>query len=237
MRKDYGKLREEEFLEGQLILIDKPLGWTSFDVVKKVRFAIRKKFDLKKLKVGHAGTLDPLASGLLIICTGRYTKKIAALTHESKSYSGTFELGWTTPSYDLETEKENPKSIDHITDEMIKKAAGRLTGEIMQRPPIFSAKKVEGKRAYLSARRGKEIKLEAKPVVIYRFDTNIELPEVRFLIDCSKGTYIRAMARDLGEILECGAHLTSLRREKIGSYDVNDAINPLEFARFMGNPN
>jgi len=233
MKKDYGKLTVDDFLEGQLILIDKPLGWTSFDAVKKIRFAIRKKFNLKKIKVGHAGTLDPLASGLLLICTGRYTKKIADLTHEGKTYSGTFSLGWTTPSFDLETERENEKSTDHISEAMVREATAKLTGEIMQRPPIFSAKKVEGKRAYISARKGKDVKLEAKPVVVSRFDTSVEIPEVDFVIECSKGTYIRALARDLGEILGCGAYLRSLRRERVGEYDVSNAMSPETFGEQM----
>jgi tRNA pseudouridine55 synthase len=229
MTHRYGNHSADDFRDGQILLVDKPLGWTSFDAVKKIRLAIRKKFGLKKLKVGHAGTLDPLATGLLIICTGKFTKKIAELTLEDKGYSGTFELGSTTPSYDLETERENHKPADHITDEMVRDAAKTLTGAIMQRPPIFSAKKVEGKRAYLSARKGRDLKLDPKPVVISRFETHTEVPVVTFNIDCSKGTYIRALARDLGEILGCGAHLTSLRRTRIGAYRVEDAIEPEEF--------
>lgn len=234
MTQDLEKLSAEDFLNGKLLHIDKPLGWTSFDAVKKIRFVIRKRFNLKKIKVGHAGTLDPLATGLLIICTGKFTKKIADLTHESKVYTGSFELGTTTPSYDLETEKENPMPIDHITEKDVKEAAGKLTGEVMQVPPIFSAKKVEGKRAYLTARKGKEVKLEPRPVKIFRFEIEWKSPRVHFEIECSKGTYIRSMARDLGEILGCGAHLSSLRREGIGDYSVNNAIDPQQFELLVG---
>jgi len=231
---DYGKLTEEEFKAGQLLLIDKPLTWTSFDAVAKVRYAIRKKFNLKKLKVGHAGTLDPLATGLLIICTGKFTKRIADLTVENKTYTGTFTLGATTPSYDLETETENHQSTDDITDEMVQEAVSKMSGAIMQMPPVFSAKKVDGKRAYISARKGKEVKLEARPVIISKFEVDTsDLPEVKFEIECSKGTYIRSIARDLGEALECGAHLTELRRTKIGDYSAENAIDPVEFQRLV----
>jgi len=231
---DYGKLTEEEFKAGQLLLIDKPLTWTSFDAVAKVRYAIRKKFNLKKLKVGHAGTLDPLATGLLIICTGKFTKRIADLTVENKTYTGTFTLGATTPSYDLETETENHHSTDDITDEMVQEAVSKMSGAIMQMPPVFSAKKVDGKRAYISARKGKEVKLEARPVIISKFEVDTSaLPEVKFEIECSKGTYIRSIARDLGEALECGAHLTELRRTKIGDYSAENAIDPVEFQRLV----
>ena len=231
---DYSKLTVEEFQAGQLLLIDKPLTWTSFDAVAKVRYAIRKKFNLKKLKVGHAGTLDPLATGLLIICTGKFTKRIADLTLENKTYTGTFTLGATTPSYDLETETENHRSTDQITDEMVQEAVSKMSGAIMQMPPIFSAKKVDGKRAYIAARKGKEVKLEARPVIISKFEADTSsLPEVKFEIECTKGTYIRSIARDLGEALECGAHLSELRRTKIGDYSAEKAIDPIEFQRLV----
>jgi tRNA pseudouridine55 synthase len=231
---DYGKLTVEEFQSGQLLLIDKPLTWTSFDAVAKVRYTIRKKFNLKKLKVGHAGTLDPLATGLLIICTGKFTKKITDLTVENKTYTGTFTLGATTPSYDLETETENHQSTDHITDEMVEEAVSQMRGAIMQMPPVFSAKKVNGKRAYISARKGKEVKLEARPVIISKFEIDTSsLPLVKFEIECSKGTYIRSIARDLGATLKCGAHLSELRRTMIGDYSVKNAIDPIEFQRLV----
>ncbi|MFT4770021.1 MAG: tRNA pseudouridine55 synthase [Cryomorphaceae bacterium] len=231
---DYSKHTVEEFQAGQLLLIDKPLTWTSFDAVAKVRYAIRKKFDLKKLKVGHAGTLDPLATGLLIICTGKFTKRIADLTLQNKTYTGTFTLGSTTASYDLESKTENHHSTDHITDEMVNVAVSKMRGAIMQMPPIFSAKKVNGQRAYIAARKGKEVKLEARPVIISKFEVdNSSLPLVKFEIECSKGTYIRSIARDLGEALECGAYLSELCRTKIGDYSVEKAINPVDFQRVV----
>jgi tRNA pseudouridine55 synthase len=224
------KLSLEDFSSGQLLLIDKPLTWTSFDAVAKTRYCIRKKFGLKKFKVGHAGTLDPLATGLLILCTGKFTKKIADLTLENKTYTGTILLGATTPSYDLETEPENFQNTDHLTAEMVTRAVEKLTGAIMQLPPIFSAKKVDGKRAYVSARKGKEVRLEPRPVIVSKFEINTsKLPEVGFEIECSKGTYIRSLANDLGELIGCGGHLTQLRRTKIGEYSVEDAISPLDF--------
>lgn len=229
---DYGALTVEDFQAGQLLLIDKPPTWTSFDAVAKVRYAIRKKFNLKKLKVGHAGTLDPLATGLLIICTGKFTKRIADLTLENKTYTGTFTLGATTPSYDLETETENHQSTDHITDDMVHTAVGKLSGAVMQMPPIFSAKKVDGQRAYVAARKGREVKLEPRPVIISKFEVDASsLPQVKFEIECSKGTYIRSIAHDLGETLGCGAHLSELRRTKIGAYSVEESIDPVEFQR------
>jgi tRNA pseudouridine55 synthase len=232
--KDYGKLSVEDFQSGQMLLIDKPLTWTSFDAVAKIRYAIRKKFNLKKIKVGHAGTLDPLATGLLIICTGKFTKRIADLTLENKTYTGTIRLGTTTPSYDLETETENPQPTDHLTEELVKMAVEELSGAVMQMPPVFSAKKVDGKRAYISARKGKEVKLEPRPVVISKFEVDCaSLPDVRFEIEASKGTYIRSIARDLGEALKCGAHLTELRRTKIGEYSVQDSIDPVDFQHMI----
>jgi len=227
---DYGKLSVEEFQSGQLLLIDKPLTWTSFDAVAKVRYAIRKKFNLKKLKVGHAGTLDPLATGLLIICTGKFTKRIADLTLENKTYTGAFTIGATTPSYDLETKTENQQSTDHITGEMVEAAVRKMRGTIMQMPPVFSAKKVDGKRAYISARKGKEVKLEPRPIIISMFEVDTsDLPLVKFEIECSKGTYIRSIAHDLGGALGCGAHLSELRRTKIGEYSAEKSIDPIEF--------
>jgi tRNA pseudouridine55 synthase len=218
-------LSAEDFLNGQFLLIDKPLEWTSFDAVKKIRYLIKKKFKLRKIKVGHAGTLDPLATGLLIICTGKFTKKIAELTLEDKTYTGTIQLGATTPSYDLETQPENFKSTDHLSSEAVQRAAEEMTGNSLQVPPAFSAKWVDGKRAYESAREGREVELKANPVKIHQFSVNCEhLPEVQFEIKCSKGTYIRSIAHDLGDKLEVGGYLSSLRRTHIGRFSVEDAM-------------
>ncbi len=230
MKKSLNHLTVQDFLDGQILLIDKPLTWTSFDAVKKIRFIILKNFNLKKIKVGHAGTLDPLATGLLVICTGKFTKKIAELTLTDKTYTGTFLLGSTTPSYDLETSIENEKPTDHITPEMVQTVVEGMRGTHLQMPPQFSAKQVDGKRAYDSARQGKTVVLEPKEIHVNRFDVDTSnLPVVRFVITCSKGTYIRSMARDLGEMLGCGAHLTSLVRTEVGAYQLSDAISPEGF--------
>lgn len=214
-----------DFLEGEIILIDKPLHWTSFDVVKKIRYAIRKKTGLKKIKVGHAGTLDPLATGLLILCTGKKTKIIEGIQELEKEYTGKIRLGATTPSSDLETEIDKEYNISGLTQEKIDRAAESFIGEMDQVPPAFSAKKIDGKRAYLFAREGKEVEMKPKTIVISAFEVvNIDLPYVDFCIRCSKGTYIRSIARDLGEKLEVGGHLTELRRTKTGDYDVINAF-------------
>ncbi len=219
-----------EFLDGQLILIDKPYGWTSFDVVKKIRYNICQKLQIKKIKVGHAGTLDPLATGLLIIATGRFTKKVDELMGLEKEYSGTIKLGSTTPSYDLETEVDQEFRIDDLTPDKILLAAKTLTGELDQIPPIFSAKKVDGKRAYKMARAGKEVELKARKVQVKTFDTkSSKIPDIEFNITCSKGTYIRSLARDLGLELDNGGHLTVLRRESIGHFTVCSALTPDSF--------
>lgn len=238
MIQEYAHLTADDFLEGQLLLVDKPFGWTSFDAVKKIRYSIRKKFNLKKIKVGHAGTLDPLATGLLIICTGRFTKKITELTLEGKTYSGTFTIGATTASYDLESEVENKTTIDHISTGDVEAAVAELKGVQEQVPPIFSAKKVDGKRAYESARKGEEIVLQANKVEIKRFEVDCrELPLVHFKIVCSKGTYIRSIARDLGEKLKTGAYLSELRRDAIGNYSVDNAIDPMVFQKILEGEN
>ncbi len=203
---------------GKVFLVDKPLGWTSFDVVKRIRGQLKIK------KIGHAGTLDPLATGLLILCSGKKTKEIEKYQGQEKEYIGEFLIGETTPSFDKETEVDNVKDINHIKKENIDHASESLKGEIQQVPPAFSAVKVDGKRAYKSARAGEEIKLKAKPIQIKAFDiTSIDLPIVRFKIICSKGTYIRSIARDFGEFLGVGAHLASLRRTRIGNFHVQDA--------------
>ena len=220
----------ESFKEGQLLLIDKPLKWTSFQVVNKVRWLISKRFHIKKIKVGHAGTLDPLASGLLIICTGKMTKKIDEYQGMPKEYTGTFTLGATTPSYDLETEIDQTFPISHITENLILETSQKFVGEIDQKPPIFSAIKQEGSKLYEIARRGETTEIPTRKVTIYTFEiTKIELPTVDFKVTCSKGTYIRSLAYDFGKALQSGAHLSGLRRTKIGDYFVDHAQTPLEF--------
>lgn len=213
-----------DFEVGEVLLVNKPLKWTSFDVVNRLRISIRENLGIKKIKVGHAGTLDPLAEGLLIICTGRFTKKIDEYQAEEKEYTGTFRLGATTPSYDLEHDVDQEYEYSHITPEQIMQAVQSLTGEIAQIPPVFSAIKVAGRRAFKYARKGKELQLEARNINISEFEiTGIELPDVRFRIVCSKGTYIRALARDFGEALQSGAHLTELRRTRIGRFRIEEA--------------
>lgn len=214
------------FEEGEVLLVNKPLGWTSFDVVNRLRIVIRECMGIRKLKVGHAGTLDPLADGLLILCTGKFTKQIDDYQAQEKEYTGTFQLGATTPSFDLEHDIDVRYEYQHITPEMIEKAVVKLTGSIEQIPPAFSAIKVNGKRAYKSARKDKEIKLEPRSVTIREFEiTGIDLPDVHFRIVCSKGTYIRSLARDFGHALQSGAHLIRLTRTRIGEYLSADAWN------------
>lgn len=220
----------EDFKNGQVLLIDKPLTWTSFQVVNKLRWHIRKTFDIKKIKVGHAGTLDPLATGLLIICTGKFTKKINEYQAQTKEYTGTFTLGATTPSYDLETEINQTFPTNHITEELIHQTTQQFIGEIDQKPPIFSAIRKEGKRLYDIARAGETTEIKSRKVTIDAFEiTKIDLPEIEFRVVCSKGTYIRSLAYDFGIALNSGAHLSKLRRTKIGDFNVNDAVAPLVF--------
>ncbi|HKB43829.1 MAG TPA: tRNA pseudouridine(55) synthase TruB [Chitinophagaceae bacterium] len=210
--------------EGQALLINKPLRWTSFDAVKKIRNLVRTK------KVGHAGTLDPLATGLLIICTGKFTKKINEYMAQEKEYTGSFTLGATTPTYDLESEPGNFKSIEKIKEEDLRLATRQFIGEIMQIPPAHSAIKVGGKRLYESAREGKDVKPEARKITIKEFEiTNIELPVVYFRVVCSTGTYIRSLAYDFGKALGCGAYLSSLCRTRIGEFNLNEAMTIQEF--------
>jgi tRNA pseudouridine55 synthase len=221
-----------KFEEGQVLLIDKPLQWTSFDVIRKIRHLIRVK------KVGHAGTLDPLATGLLIICTGKFTKKINEYMAREKEYTGTFTLGATTPTYDLESKPENFRSLENIPEEKIKSTTHGFLGEIMQVPPAHSAIKVEGKRVYELARKGKEVKLEPRKVFIKEFEiTGIESPVVHFRVVCSTGTYIRSLANDFGEALACGAYLSSLRRTRIGEFKIEDALSINEFEESLKSPN
>lgn len=219
----------EDFKEGQLLLIDKPLEWTSFQVVNKVRWLIRKKHKIKKIKVGHAGTLDPLATGLLIICTGKFTKRIENLQGQIKEYTGSLQLGATTPSYDLETTIDQTYPTDHLTEEAIRAATHQFIGEINQYPPVFSAIKKEGKRLYEFARAGEEVEIKARKISIEEFEiTSIQDLQVDFRVVCSKGTYIRSLAHDFGKALSTGAHLTGLRRTGIGDYRIEDAMD-LEF--------
>jgi tRNA pseudouridine55 synthase len=223
-----------DFLSGEILLLDKPYGWTSFDVVNKVRYAIRKDLGIKKIKIGHAGTLDPLATGLLILCTGKFTKKIEEFIGYDKEYTGTFILGATTPSYDLETEIDKTYPTDHLTEELIRDAVRQFTGETEQVPPLFSAKKIGGRRAYKFARNEEEIELKPHRIRISAFEINgVSLPEVQFRIACSKGTYIRALARDLGTALNTGAYLSSLCRNRIGPYYLRDAYQIEEILKIL----
>ena len=219
-------MTEEDYKEGQLILIDKPLGWTSFQVVNKVRWLIKKKFHLKKLKVGHAGTLDPLASGLLIVCTGKFTKKIDDFQAQEKEYTGTFTLGATTPSYDAETEINLRFNLSELTEDAVKNNVSHFIGKIQQQPPNFSALKKEGKRLYEYARSGEEVAIPTREILISEFElTRIAIPEVDFRVVCSKGTYIRSLAHDFGKKLNNGAYLSKLRRTKIGDFHVDNAVS------------
>ena len=220
----------QEYLDGQVLLIDKSLEWTSFQVVNKLRWHIRQTYNLKKIKVGHAGTLDPLATGLLIICTGKLTKQIDTFQGQIKTYTGTFVLGSTTPSYDLETEIDAEFPTAHITPELIHQTTKKFIGEIDQFPPVFSALKKEGKRLYEFARAGEAVKIDSRKVSITDFQiTNIEGVKVDFSVTCSKGTYIRSLAYDFGKALKSGGHLSALRRTKIGEFSVDQAMSIDEF--------
>jgi tRNA pseudouridine55 synthase len=219
-------MNAEEYQDGQVLLIDKPLNWTSFQVVNKLRWEIKQRFNIKKIKVGHAGTLDPLATGLLIICTGKQTKEIHIYQGQEKEYTGTFTVGATTPSYDLETEIDNTYPTEHITEELLHETTKQFTGDIQQKPPIFSAIKKDGKRLYELARKGETTDIKSRTVSITEFEiTKINLPEVEFRVVCSKGTYIRSLAYDFGLALNSGAHLSVLRRTKIGDFKVGDGVS------------
>jgi len=221
----------EDYQNGQILLIDKPLNWTSFQAVNKIKYALINKVGLpKKFKIGHAGTLDPLASGLLIICTGKFTKTIPELQGQAKEYTGTFFIGATTPSYDLETEIDNNFPISHINEELIHETVKQFLGEIDQKPPIYSAIKKDGVRLYEHARAGEVIEIASRKTTIHEFEiTRIALPEIDFRVVCSKGTYIRSLAFDFGKALNSGAHLTALRRTKIGDYHVENAVDVIQF--------
>jgi len=220
----------EDFQEGKVVLIDKPLQWSSFQAVNKVKWALKKHLGLKKIKVGHAGTLDPLATGLLIVCTGKFTKRITELQGMPKEYTGTFMLGGTTPSFDLETEVNATFPTEHITDALALETVNQFLGEIDQQPPVFSALKKDGKRLYEHARAGEEVEIAFRKTTIHEFEiTRIALPEIDFRVVCSKGTYIRSLANDYGKALQSGAHLSALRRTKIGDFSVEGAISPQDF--------
>lgn len=224
----------EEFIQGTVLLFDKPIDWTSFDIVKKVKALLRHRLGIKKIKVGHAGTLDPLASGLLIICTGKMTREIDNFQILEKEYTGTFYIGVTTPSADLETLPDGFFPTEHITSNLLEKARLQFIGTIQQIPPLFSAKKINGERAYEHARRGENTQMQANTVQIHDFElTRVELPEIDFRVVCSKGTYIRSLARDFGGALNSGAYLKSLRRTRIGHIKVEDAWNPDDFSLFI----
>jgi tRNA pseudouridine55 synthase len=221
-----------DFREGEVVLINKPLRWTSFDVVNKVRSVLKYKLKLGNVKTGHAGTLDPLATGLLIICTGRFTKRIEEFQAFEKEYTATFVLGSTTPSFDLETEVHQTGEYGHLTADDILNAVERFKGITRQVPPLFSARFIDGKRAYEYAREGQEVQMSDREIHITSFEmTRLSLPEVDFRIICSKGTYIRSLARDLGEALGCGAYLSALCRTRIGAYKLEDALELAEFEK------
>lgn len=225
---------KEDYLNGQILLIDKPLGWTSFQAVNKLKWVLKKRFSLKKIKIGHAGTLDPLATGLLIICTGRFTKRIHEFQGQEKEYTGTITLGGTTPSYDLETAVDKTFTTDHITGALVHETTKKFIGEIDQTPPMFSALKKDGKRLYEYAREGKKVELQTRKVTLTKFEiTGIEFPHITFRIVCSKGTYIRSIAHDFGKALNSGGYLSSLRRTKIGVYNVDKAIDPEVFEEIV----
>ncbi len=222
------------FIDGEILCFDKPLTWTSFDIVNKVRYLIKRQLNVKKFKIGHAGTLDPLATGVLIVCTGKATKRIEEMQYKTKEYVATLKLGATTPSFDLEQEIDATYPTEHITREMVEQTLPRFLGEIWQVPPTYSAVKVNGKRAYDYARKGAEVELKPKLLVIDEIELlDCSLPEITIRVVCSKGTYIRALARDIGLALNSGAHLTALRRTKVGDFHVEDCLSIEQFQTMM----
>ena len=219
-----------DYIEGHTLLIHKPLRWTSFDVVKKIRNTLRTALQLKKIKVGHAGTLDPLADGLLIVCTGKFTKRINEFQAQEKEYTAEFTLGATTPSFDLETEVNETFDYNHITEDILKTTAESLTGDILQTPPIYSAIKQDGKRLYEHARKGEDVKIKERMVHVSKFElVKVEMPKIHVKIVCSKGTYIRSIAQTFGKNLNSGAHLSQLTRTRIGKFELSQAIDIQEF--------
>ncbi len=230
-------ISKEALLEGQVLLVNKPLHWTSFQVVNKLRWLIKKQYGLKKIKVGHAGTLDPLATGLLIICTGKQTKKIDTYQAQEKEYTGTLTLGATTPSFDLETEVDQRFDTSSITETQIIETAKQFMGSIEQYPPLYSAIKQDGKRLYEIARKGETVAIKARTVTVSKFQiTQITMPDVQFLVNCSKGTYIRSLASDFGKALNNGAHLSALCRTKIGDFSIENAISIDTFKTLLESP-
>ena len=221
---------KEEILQGKVVLIDKPLNWTSFQVVNKIKWVLKKALKVKKIKVGHAGTLDPLATGLLVVCIGKFTKKISEFQHQFKEYTGTITLGHTTPSYDLETPFNENFAFDHVDEPLIEFSRQKFLGKISQLPPVFSALKKDGKPLYESARKGIEVEVQPRIIEVNEFEiTQVDLPDIKFRIVCSKGTYIRSIAHDFGKVLKSGAYLSELRRTKIGELNVEQAISPEDF--------
>ena len=219
-----------DYIEGHTLLINKPLRWTSFDVVKKIRNTLRIALQVKKIKVGHAGTLDPLADGLLIVCTGKFTKRINEFQAQEKEYTAEFTFGATTPSFDLETEVNETFDYNHITKDMLKTTAESLTGNILQTPPIYSAIKQDGKRLYEHARKGEDVKIKDRMVHVSKFEIlKVEMPKVHVKIICNKGTYIRSLAQTFGKNLNSGAHLSQLTRTRIGRFELSQAIDIQEF--------
>lgn len=225
-----------DFKEGEVLYFNKPLGWTSFKVVGHARYHICRAIGQKKLKVGHAGTLDPLATGVMIVCTGKATKRIEEFQYHTKEYVATIRLGATTPSFDLEHEIDAVYPTEHITRELVEQTLQRFTGEIWQTPPAFSACMVNGKRAYDLARKGEEVELKPKLLVIDEIellDCDLTVPEIKIRVVCSKGTYIRALARDIGQALQSGAHLTALERTRVGEVRLEDCLDPLHFKEWI----
>ena len=225
-----------DFIEGEILYFNKPLRWTSFDLVNKFRYKLSRKLKVKKIKVGHAGTLDPLATGVMIICTSRATKRIEEFQYQTKEYVATLKLGETTPSFDLEKEVDAVYPTEHISRSMVEEVLTSFVGKIQQVPPVFSACKVDGKRAYDLARKGEEVELKAKTLVIDEIELlNCELPVIKIRVVCSKGTYIRALARDIGVALNSGAHLIALERTRIGDITLDQCMNPEDIDAFLDN--
>jgi tRNA pseudouridine55 synthase len=234
MNEDEKPPSRYDFLAGEVLLVDKPKEWTSFDVVNKIRYKLKRRLGVKKIKVGHAGTLDPMATGLLIICTGKATKQINEYQGLSKDYTGTMYLGATTPSYDAETEHNETFPTDHINADLINTAREQFLGDLEQIPPMFSAIKVDGQPLYKKARKGEVIEVKPRPVHIFNFElTNIDLPNIDFAVKCSKGTYIRSLAHDFGKAVRSGAYLTALCRTKVGAFKLEDAWNLEELVEFL----
>ncbi|MEM9992247.1 MAG: tRNA pseudouridine(55) synthase TruB [Bacteroidota bacterium] len=234
MNKDDNPLPQYNFQKGALLLVDKPKDWTSFDVVNKIRSKIRYQLGIKKIKVGHSGTLDPMATGLMIVCTGKFTKKLHDLQGLSKEYTGTFTLGATTPSYDAETEVDATYSTEQIDSALLEQARKQFLGAIEQVPPMFSAIKVDGQPLYKKARKGVVLDIKPRPVSIEAFDmTDIRMPEIDFRVACSKGTYIRSLAYDFGKALQSGAYLSALRRTKVGDFRIEDAWNLEDLVQYI----